>query len=105
MDLRHCRHRMSHRVNFSIAGQFIAREFHLSNVQLGWVFSAFVLGYALFQAPGGWLADRMGPRKVLALGVLWWGLFTSVITFVSPHLTAALSILIGLRFGLGVGGL
>lgn len=91
------------RVNISIAGQFIAREFHLSNVQLGWVFSAFVLGYALFQAPGGWLADRMGPRRVLALGVLWWGLFTSVITFVSPHLTAALSILIGLRFGLGVG--
>ena len=91
------------RVNISIAGQFIAREFHLSNIQLGWVFSAFVAGYALFQAPGGWLADRIGPRKVLAIGVLWWGVFTSLITFLSPHLTAVLGILIGLRFGLGMG--
>jgi MFS transporter, ACS family, glucarate transporter len=47
------------RVNISIAGQAIAKEFNLSNVELGWVFSAFVLGYALFQVPGGRLADRM----------------------------------------------
>lgn len=91
------------RVNISIAGQFIAQEFHLSNIQLGWVFSAFVAGYALFQAPGGWLADRIGPRKVLTIGVLWWGVFTSLITFLSPHWTAVLGILIGLRFGLGMG--
>ncbi|MGI9073075.1 MAG: hypothetical protein ACR2JB_17615 [Bryobacteraceae bacterium] len=36
------------RVNISIAGQAIAKEFHLDNVHLGWIFSAFVLGYALF---------------------------------------------------------
>jgi len=43
------------RVNISIAGSSIEREFHLEHLQLGWVFSAFVLGYALFQAPGdGW---------------------------------------------------
>lgn len=39
------------RVNISIAGQAVAREFHLTDVQLGAGFSAFVLGYALFQAP------------------------------------------------------
>jgi len=60
------------RVNISIAGPSIAEEFHLSNVELGGVFSAFVLGYAFFQAPGGWLADRLGPRRVLMLGVIWW---------------------------------
>jgi MFS family permease len=60
------------RVNISIAGGDIAREFHLSNVQLGWVFSAFIAGYALFQAPAGWLADRYGARVVLTLGVVWW---------------------------------
>ena len=49
------------RVNISIAGHSIQREFRLDNVQLGWVFSAFVAGYALFQAPGGRLADRFGP--------------------------------------------
>src|ERR1700761_1128551 len=41
------------RVNISISARFIEREFHLTHIQLGWVFSAFVLGYALFQAPGG----------------------------------------------------
>jgi ACS family glucarate transporter-like MFS transporter len=69
------------RVNISIAGQAIAKEFHLDHVHLGWVFSAFVLGYALFQAPGGWLADRIGPRKILGAGVVWWGVFTALITF------------------------
>jgi sugar phosphate permease len=51
------------RVNISIAGQFIQKDLNLDNTQLGWVFSAFVLGYALFQAPAGRLADRIGPRN------------------------------------------
>src|SRR5215831_10487831 len=66
------------RVNISIAGSFLAEEYHLSQVRLGWVFSAFLLGYALFQTPGGWLADRFGPRRVLAGGVVWWGVFTAL---------------------------
>src|SRR3954469_15219680 len=91
------------RVNISIAGQAIAKEFHLSNVQLGWVFSAFVLGYALFQAPGGRLADRIGPRKILAVGVIWWGVFTTLITMLRPGTPALLTLLIGIRFSLGIG--
>jgi ACS family glucarate transporter-like MFS transporter len=91
------------RVNISIAGQAIAKEFHLDNVRLGWVFSAFVLGYALFQAPGGSLADRIGPRKILALGVLWWGIFTALITFLSANVAGLLILLIAVRFLLGMG--
>ncbi len=91
------------RVNISIAGQAIAREFDLSNLQLGWVFSAFVLGYALLQAPAGRLADRVGPRLALALGVIWWGIFTSAITILSVHLAAVLVCLIAMRFALGMG--
>jgi ACS family glucarate transporter-like MFS transporter len=91
------------RVNISIAGQFIAREFHLSNLQLGRVFSAFVLGYALFQAPGGWLADKLGPRAVLTLAAIWWGVFTSLPTFLSAGSPALLTLLIAVRFVLGVG--
>ena len=72
------------RVNISIAGQAIAKEFHLDHVHLGWVFSAFVLGYALFQAPGGALADRIGPRTILAAGVVWWGIFTALWVLVAP---------------------
>ena len=45
------------RVNISIAGSSLAAAYHLSNVQLGWVFSAFLAGYALFQTPGGRLVD------------------------------------------------
>lgn len=66
----------------------MALEFHLSNQQLGWVFSAFIAGYAAFQTPGGWLCDRFGARVVLTLGVPWWGVFTSVITVLSPNLAA-----------------
>jgi len=91
------------RVNISIAGPTIAREFHLDNVQLGWIFSAFVLGYALFQAPGGWIADRIGARATLMIGVIWWGVFTSLITLLPPALSGVLALLVATRFCLGMG--
>jgi ACS family glucarate transporter-like MFS transporter len=91
------------RINISIAGSSIASEFGLSKVRLGWVFSAFLVGYALFQTLGGWLADRLGPRRVLALGVLWWGLFTALTATVSNRLAGALVLFIAIRFLLGAG--
>ena len=91
------------RVNISIAGRSIEQEFHLDHIQLGWVFSAFVLGYALFQAPGGRLADRFGPRKILALGTLWWALFTAMTALVPSIFSGALLTLLGVRFFLGIG--
>ena len=53
------------RVNVSIAGQAIQKDHGLTDVQLGWVFSAFLIGYALFQVPGGWLAARSQPHSRL----------------------------------------
>src|SRR3954464_7182868 len=91
------------RVNISIAGRSIAEEFHLDTVQLGWIFSAFILGYALLQAPAGRLEDRVGPRLVLGLGVVYWAVFTTLITFISPAWTGLIGILIGVRFCLGIG--
>ena len=91
------------RVNIAIAGHSIAQEFGLDNIRLGWVFSAFVFGYALFQAPGGRLADRFGPRKILAIGTIWWAVFTSLTALVSAGMAHALLILIAVRFALGVG--
>jgi MFS transporter, ACS family, glucarate transporter len=91
------------RVNISIAGQFIQSELHLTSVQLGSVFSALVLGYALFQTPGGRLADRFGPRKVVALGTVWWGVFTALTAAVSPAIPAVLLVLLTVRFVLGAG--
>ncbi|MFZ0411928.1 MAG: MFS transporter [Candidatus Acidiferrales bacterium] len=91
------------RVNMSIAGSSIADSYHLTNVQLGWVFSAFLAGYALFQTVGGWLADRLGPRRVLAVGVIWWGIFTALTALVPPAITGALLIFVAIRFSLGAG--
>jgi ACS family glucarate transporter-like MFS transporter len=91
------------RVNISIAGHSIAQQFHLSNPQLGLVFSAFSVGYMLFQLPGGWLADRFGPRRVLACGALWWAVFTSLSASVTGGALAALLGLGCVRFLLGAG--
>ena len=74
------------RVNISVAGTALAEEYHLTQVQLGSIFSAFLIGYALFQTPGGWLADRLGPRYVLTIGVVWWGIFTALTAIVRRHL-------------------
>ena len=91
------------RVNISIAGGSLAAAYHLSNVQLGWVFSAFLAGYALFQTPGGRLADRLGPRWVLAAGVIWWGVFTALTASVPAGITGALWLFVAARFLLGAG--
>ncbi len=91
------------RVNVSIAGKAIAADFHLNYIQLGWVQSAFVLGYALFQAPGGRIADRLGPRIVLTAGVIWWGVFTMLITLLPAGMNNVLWLLLAVRFGLGIG--
>jgi MFS transporter, ACS family, glucarate transporter len=91
------------RVNISIAGTFVAAEYHLSQIQLGWIFSTFLWGYALFQTPAGWLADRFGPRRVLTAGVLWWGIFTALTAAVSTRIAFASLFLAAVRFLLGAG--
>jgi len=91
------------RVNISIAGTLLASEFHLSKIQLGWIFSAFLAGYALFQTPGGRLADKLGARRILALAVLWWGLFSALTVVVPSGFRSALFAFMALRFTLGAG--
>jgi len=99
------------RVNIAVAGKALMPALGLSAVEMGAVFSAFVLGYALFQIPGGWLGDRWGARLVLAGAVFWWSLFT-VLTAVVAHpligsgmgpLGGALGALLAVRFLIGVG--
>ena len=91
------------RVNLSIAGAKLTEEFNISNIELGLVFSAFLLGYALFQTPAGWLADRFGPRRVLTGGVIWWGIFSALTAAISHNVSNAVMVLIGIRFLLGAG--
>jgi ACS family glucarate transporter-like MFS transporter len=91
------------RVNISIAGGSIASAYGMSNIQLGSIFSALLWGYALFQTLGGRLADRIGPRRVLSAGVLWWGLFTALTAVVPPKTRMAILWLVSIRFLLGAG--
>ena len=60
------------RVNISVAARQMMPAYGMTDQQMGWIFSAFVVGYALFQIPGGWLADRWGVRVVPTLALPWW---------------------------------
>jgi sugar phosphate permease len=68
------------RVNISTAAPLMQKDLGLTATQLGIAFSAFAYPYAFFQIAGGWLGDRMGPRKTLvlcavivALSTIWTG--------------------------------
>ena len=65
------------RVCISMAAPSIQRDLGLTPIQMGWAFSVFGWSYALLEVPGGWLADRMGPRRVLMRIVIWWSFFTA----------------------------
>ena len=91
------------RTNISIAGVQIGHEFRIDNTHLGWVFSAFLIGYAAFQVPAGVVVRWLGPRRVLTFGVLWWGLFTALTALVPPGMRNAVAVLVLVRFALGAG--
>jgi MFS transporter, ACS family, glucarate transporter len=66
------------RVCISVTAPAILRDLRLSNIQMGFVFSAFTAAYALFEIPTGWWADRIGSRRVLTRIVTWWSIFTGL---------------------------
>ena len=89
------------RVSISQAMPFISKELSLTPVQQAWVLGIFAWAYALFEIPGGWLGDRIGPRKVLMRIVLWWSVFTAATGWVRS--ATALIVTRGL-FGAGEAG-
>jgi MFS family permease len=66
------------RVAISQAAGPISADLGLSKTQMGQIFGAFALAYALFEIPSGWLGDWMGPRRVLVRIVLAWSAFTAL---------------------------
>src|SRR5687767_639195 len=65
------------RVAIAVSVPFIREDLGLTAAQMGWALAAFGWAYALFEIPGGWLGDRIGPRRVLMRIVIWWSLFTA----------------------------
>jgi MFS transporter, ACS family, glucarate transporter len=100
------------RATMSIAANQILVDYKFTQVQMGLVFSAFVTGYATFAVPGGWLADRFGVRRVLAISIAASSIFT-VMTAVAGHIFLAgvlgtlgsfvvIRLLVGIAEGAGV---
>ena len=89
------------RTVISLAIVQIGEDLTLDASKLGIVLSAFFMGYAIMQIPGGWLADRFGSRKVIVAAVIAWSVFTAL-SGLAWSLTSLL--LIRFLFGIGEGG-
>src|SRR5215510_11614036 len=86
------------RVCISAAAPYIIDDLKLTTRQMGTVLSAFALAYAVFEIPSGWLADMIGPRKVLTRIVLWWSAFTMLTAAARGYAS-----LVAIRFLFGAG--
>jgi sugar phosphate permease len=71
------------RVIISNTAPEIRTEFGFDQKTMGWIFTSFVLAYALFQVPGGWLSERFGPRAVLTALVVYWSIMTAAVGLAS----------------------
>ncbi len=95
------------RVNISVTARQMMPALGLTEQEMGFVFSAFVIGYALFQIPGGWLGDRWGIRVVLMIALIWWSCFTAWTAIAATSFLAGPLGIVGalalVRFLLGVG--
>src|SRR5690242_11871983 len=89
------------RVNISTAAPLISKEFGFDKVTMGFIFSAFVWAYAMFQVPGGWLSDKMGPRGVLGGIVTYWSIMTAA---TAGAFNAVSFIVVRFLFGVGEAG-
>jgi MFS family permease len=76
----------------------IMSDLHLTQVQMGWVFSSFALAYAFFEVPTGCMADRIGTRRVFTRIVLWWSGFT-----IATAAAVNYGMLLAIRFLFGAG--
>lgn len=88
------------RVNVSTAGVVFGKELHFSHTQLGFVFSAFAYPYLAFQIIGGWIGDRFGPKRTLAICALIWAGAT-VLTGLAGGLVSMILARVLLGFGEG----
>jgi MFS family permease len=67
--IAHCFHHLLTAIPIPLL-PFIRDEFNLSYTQSAFVTSSFSLANAFSQILGGWLADRVGPRILITLGIL-----------------------------------
>lgn len=82
------------RYNMSAAAPVMMADLGLTEIQWGWILAAFMIGYTLFQLPGGILGDRFGPRRVLATIAVLWALFTAATAFIPSTVFASTGVIL-----------
>ena len=86
------------RVCINSAAPAMREELGLSTEQMGAIFAVFAVAYGIFEIPGGWMGDTMGPRKVLTRIVVWWSAFTALTGMATSYIQ-----LLVIRFLFGAG--
>jgi MFS transporter, ACS family, D-galactonate transporter len=84
------------RANLSIAAPLLAKDLGIDSIRMGLVFSAFGWSYVVCQIPGGWLVDRLHPRKLYAVLIALWSVATALL-----GLSSGLMMLFLLRLAIG----
>jgi MFS family permease len=88
------------RNNVSTVAPIFERDLHLTNTQIGFVYSAFAYPYLIFQIVGGWVSDRFGARLGLTVcGIIWAS--ATLLTGTVSSLAAVLFLRVMLGFGEG----
>lgn len=89
------------RMAIAVTGPTIQSDLGITPEQWGWVLSAYVIAYAVFEVPSGAMGDRHGYRKELTRITVWWSFFTAATALCRNfwQLTAARFL-----FGLGAAG-
>nr|ABR16151.1 unknown [Picea sitchensis] len=90
------------RVNMSIAILPMSREFNWSPATVGLVQSSFFWGYLLTQVAGGIWADKVGGKRVLGFGVVWWSIAT-ILTPIAARVGLPFLLLVRAFMGIGEG--
>jgi sugar phosphate permease len=89
------------RVLLSVAAPFIQKDFHLDTITLGQVLMCYSIAYALFQIPGGWFGDKVGPRLAMTCVVIWWSALTALTAFSTSAVTMGVCLFL---IGMGEAG-
>ena len=87
--------------NFSAVSSYILVEFNLNTEDLGIILSSFQAGYVIMVIFTGWLADKVGRKKVVAWATLCTGVFSTLFAFMADNFTSilVLRLLTGLSAG------
>lgn len=89
------------RATLSVAGPEMQKELGITAVEIGYLFSAFSWAYVISMTPAGWVADKVGSKRAMFLGILLWSMMTVFMGLVS-YITFVVPALLILRFLLGV---